>query len=133
MTPVHSPPFQVSSAHRQEVHALAADPAGRFIVTAGHDALVKLWAAMPRSMPLSMLRDSVPPHQAFAGHTSAVWGEWENALWVGDKEAQGPGRAEAKGGAGIVPKRPKGWRSEGEKLALGVCLGHPGLGYSPSL
>lgn len=65
---------QVSGAHRLDIQSLAVDPAGRFVVTGGNDALVKVWAAAPRSLPRAALQAQVPAHQAFSGHPSAVLG-----------------------------------------------------------
>ncbi|GLI66011.1 hypothetical protein VaNZ11_009714 [Volvox africanus] len=60
--------FEVSSL---DVTTMAMDPLGRYVLTAGNDGILRMWAAMPIS---ALQPCSLPPHQAFVGHPSAVLG-----------------------------------------------------------
>ncbi|KAF5836714.1 WD40-repeat-containing domain protein [Dunaliella salina] len=77
---------QVSAAHRLEINAMAVDPGNRFVMTGGTDGLIKAWSVMPQQIPM---QNTVPPHQAFTGHSSAVFGiafQRDRLISVGDAE-----------------------------------------------
>ncbi|GIL93850.1 hypothetical protein Vretimale_214 [Volvox reticuliferus] len=60
--------FEVSSL---DVTTMAMDPLDRYVLTAGNDGILRMWAAIPI---VSLQPCSLPPHQAFVGHPSAVLG-----------------------------------------------------------
>jgi hypothetical protein len=46
-------------------------PQGRFVVTGGDDALVKLWGCLPAS---AVTPADLPPNESFVGHPATVHG-----------------------------------------------------------
>lgn len=119
---------QVSCAHRLDIHALAVDPGGRFVVTAGNDALVKLWAVAPRDQPRKALQLSVPAHQAFSGHSSAVFGaavKGQYLITVGDAESVYVWRIN-------TPERPTSQPAPGQGVLPGVSPLLPAASAQPT-
>jgi hypothetical protein len=89
---------------------MAMDPLGRYVLTAGVDGLLRLWACLP----LSALRPrSLPPHQAFVGHPSAVLGEAGRA---------GQGRGKGRGNV-LCCKEDSGEEAGGGGRVLRVAGG----------
>ncbi|GLC33983.1 hypothetical protein PLESTB_000825300 [Pleodorina starrii] len=62
---------QILDVSPLEVTTLAMDPLGRYVLTAGVDGLLRLWARLPTA---ALQPCSLPPHQAFVGHPSSVLG-----------------------------------------------------------